>query len=301
MGVAARTHSIKVIDVLVVGGIFRECFVSSSKRYLRYGGSGLVASVSAAQFDVKVALASYVGSEDDETVRIELQLAGVDDSPVLTLDGASGTFVFPIATNPDQPWPMYRPAESVPDKPPRIPEASVVLAFGIPDFDPVAQEWLLSMLPSATLIWDRQGWLSRARNADAVLSLTAAKKIYLANELEAKEDSAAQESTDTLSSQPPAGFDLSVIKHGVNGVDVYCREDRERHTEHVSAFPVSTRTTIGSGDVFAGAFAARIANGDSVKTAVEWGCAAAAVALRTDDCLFRTSDAKSIAALLEAR
>ena len=290
-----------MIDVLVVGGSCREYIETDYEPRLRYGGSGLVASVTAAHFSRRVSLASYVGSEDDETVRIELQIAGVDESPLVTLEGASGTFVFPAELNPSQPWPMYRPAEAVPKHSPRIPRASVVLAFGIPDFDPVAQGWLRSMLPSTTLIWDRQGWLSRARNSDAILSLPAATKIYLANESEAIEESEARGTSDTLLSQPPGGFDVSVVKRGVYGVDLFVREGSSCHREHIPAFPVCTESTIGSGDVFAGAFAARIAKGDSLTAAVEWGCAAASIALQTSDCLFHGSDSESIATLLRSR
>ncbi len=50
--------------------------------------------------------------------------------------------------------------------------------------------------------------------------------------------------------------------------------------EAIPAFVVRTSNSIGSGDVFAGAFAARLALGDSPTLASTWGCAAAAKALR---------------------
>ena len=130
------------MDVLVIGGIFREILDGDTDPRRRYGGSGLTASVAAARFGARVALASYVGAEDEETVRSELQLAGVDHSAVLSVVGASGTFVFPTLDDPKRPWPMYRPAEAFPKELPQIPEADIVVVFGIPDCDPVALGWL---------------------------------------------------------------------------------------------------------------------------------------------------------------
>ena len=54
------------MDVLVVGGVFREVLKADTAPRLRYGGSGLTASVAAARFGARVALASYVGSEDEQ-------------------------------------------------------------------------------------------------------------------------------------------------------------------------------------------------------------------------------------------
>ena len=301
MGVAARIAGDRVTDVLVVGGVFREVVDADSDPKLRYGGSGLTAAVTAARIECRVALASYVGSDDEEAVRAELLLAGVDDGPLLTVSGASGTFVFPTEEVPTRPWPMYRPAESIPQQSPLVPEAAVVLAFGIPDFDPVGDGWLRSMLPTTTLIWDRQGWLSRARNADAIIGLPAARKIYLANEAEANEDAEAKGVTRSPAPQPPDGFDVSVIKRGIEGVDVYFRDGLYCHYDHIPTFAVHTVSTIGSGDVFAGAFAGRIAQGDSPASAAKWGCAAASIALQTNDCLLRNSNSESIAALVGSR
>ncbi|MCL4553510.1 MAG: hypothetical protein M1305_08225, partial [Candidatus Marsarchaeota archaeon] len=67
-----------MIDVLIVGGIFREILNGDTNATTRYGGSGLTASVAAARFGASVALASYVGSEDESAVRAELRAACVD-------------------------------------------------------------------------------------------------------------------------------------------------------------------------------------------------------------------------------
>lgn len=267
------------MDVLVIGGIFREVLDGDTDPRRRYGGSGLVASVAAARFGARVALASYVGAEDEEAVRSELQLAGVDHSAVLSVVGASGTFVFPALDDPKRPWPMYRPAEAFPEDFPQVPEADVVVVFGIPDFDPVALGWLSPEANYETVIWDRQGWLSRARDASAVIGLKARRRIYMANELEAIEDACASSFQDALAEQPPRGFDAAVVKRGAIGVTVIEAEGGIAIQTTIPAFPVRTSSYIGSGDIFAGVFAARLAAGEPIDASANWGCAAAAVSL----------------------
>ena len=279
-----------MMDVLVVGGVFREVLDGDTEPRLRYGGSGLTASVAAARFGARVALASYVGSEDEETIRAELELAGVDDRALATVQGACGTFVFPTHEDRGRPWPMYRPAEQLPSRVPQIPEASIAVVFGIPDFDPVETGWLVEGDSRATIIWDRQGWLSRARDSEAVLRLRALRRIYLANEQEAIEDAGATSLAEALAVQPPSGFDTAVVKRGDAGVIVADRGADGASQTPVLSFPVQARSTVGSGDVFAGVLAARLAQGEPVASAARWACAAAAVALRTERNLL-TSDA----------
>lgn len=269
------------MSVLVIGGIFREVLDGDTSPRLRYGGSGLSASVAAARFGARVALASYVGTEDEEAVRLELQLAGVDDGAVLSVEGASGTFVFPTQQDSKQPWPMYRPAESLPSEMPQFPSADIVLVFGIPDCDPVRLGWLGRGGSDITMIWDRQGWLSRARDAKAILQVEAPRRIYIANEREAIEDADASSLQEALHGQPPQGFDVAVIKRGDAGVIVLEGGTHNPSSTLVPAYSVNASSTIGTGDVFAGAFAARLSMGEPPVMAAKWGCAAAAVSLKT--------------------
>ncbi len=51
----------------------------------------------------------------------------------------------------------------------------------------------------------------------------------------------------------------------------------------VPAYPVNTNRTVGTGDVFAGTLAARLALGDSVAAAARWGCITVAVALESGE------------------
>ena len=270
------------MNVLVVGGIFREVLDADTSPRLRYGGSGLAASVAAARFGARVALASYVGAEDEAAVRAELQLAGVDDRAVLSVPGASGTFAFPTYQDARRPWPMYRPAESLPHEMPQVPRADIVVAFGIPDCDPVKMGWLGAGGNYATVIWDRQGWLSNARDAGAILQIEVPRRIYIANELETIEDAHVGSLNEALLNQPPRGFDVAVVKRGDAGVIVVEAEKSSSGPVVIPAFWVNACTTIGSGDIFAGAFAASLASDNPPVMAAKWGCAAAAISLRAN-------------------
>ena len=171
---------------------------------------------------------------------------------------------------------------------PEIPASNIVVAFGIPEFDPLGEGWLNELDRQAKVIWDRQGWLSRARDAREVLRLNVPKRIYLANEDEAIEDAKVCSFDAALAAQPASGFDVAVIKRGEQGVVVIEKSHREVGLTSIPAFPVNTSSTVGSGDVFAGVFAARLAFGDSAVTAAKWGCAAAAVSLSADQNLLTT-------------
>ena len=268
------------MDVLVVGGIFREVFDADTKPSMRYGGSGLTASVAAARFGVETALASYVGADDEGAVRTILGEAGVDGGTVITVDGMCGIFAYATDQGHKQPWPMYRPAEAIPTMIPTLPESKVVLVFGFPDFDPLAEGWLDGIASQTTVIWDRQGWLSRARDASGVLRLGVSKRIYLANEDEAAVDAPRTSSfEETMAVQPTDGFGAAVIKRGETGVVVAEQSPEGVIFTDVPAYPVNTNCTVGTGDVFAGTLAARLALGDSVAEAARWGCITVAAAL----------------------
>ena len=276
------------MDVLVVGGIFREVFDTDAKPIVRYGGSGLTASVAAARFGVQTALASYVGTDDEEKVRTILEEAGVDGSAVVPIEGMCGVFAYPTGQGPGQPTPMYRPAEAVPTAIPTLPESKVVLAFGIPDFDPLAEGWLDGLASQTTVIWDRQGWLSRARDARRVLRLGASRRIYMANGDEAAVDAGTSSFEEVMAAQPPDGFGVAIIKLGETGVVVAERSTEGAILTNVPAYPVNTKCTVGTGDVFAGTLAARLALGDSVVAGARWGCITVAAALKSGQNLLST-------------
>lgn len=270
------------MDVLVIGGVFREVLDADTAPKPRYGGSGLTAAVAAARFGARVALGSYVGSEDEEAVRTELAAAHVDDRAVVTVGGSCGTFLFPTNEDDARPWPMYRPAEQIPSHVPELPQAGIVLAFGIPDCDLVEMGWLGTGDGDATIVWDRQGWLSRARDSRVIVGLHARTRIYLANESETIEDAGAGSFAEALKAQPPRGFDTAFVKRGEAGVVVVERDGEDTTRTPVPSFPVRAMSTVGSGDIFAGVLAAKLAQGETPVSAAGWACAAAAVALRAE-------------------
>lgn len=288
-------------DVLVVGGIFREVLDADTSPRLRYGGSGLAASVAAARLGVRVALASYVGTEDAEAVRAELLLASVDDGWLADLPGASGTFLFPTVTTPTAPWPQYRPAEAVPDTVPMLPPAKVVVAFGIPDFDPAQAGWFDGAPSGSTLLWDRQGWLSRARDAARIARLPPNTKLYLANEQEALAEAGNPSWEALMKVQPPLGFSASIIKAGAQGVTLSERSSGGTRRIHVPAFDITARCSIGTGDVFAGVAAAILASGGNLVDAATMGCAAAGAALETGSALLTAEHVARAEELLTER
>ena len=264
-------------DVLVLGGIFREIHQAPPKQELRLAGSGLTAALAASHLGARATIAGYVGDEDFEIVSGLLREAGTDFGSLIRLAGASGTFVFADTQDPARPWPLYRPAEATPTAPPAsLPGARVCVAFGIPDYDPAAEGWLDTLPSDSTLLWDRQGWLSRARDSSKVGTLPPHRKFRLVNEAEALLEAGTDDLAEAIAQEPLEGFNASVIKRGGQGVLLI--EDGAPPVA-VPGFPVHVHSTIGSGDVFAGALAARLSAGDSLSAAAKWANAAASLAL----------------------
>ena len=266
-------------DLVVIGGIFRERIPSAcGPTVRRVGGSGYVAALTAAAVGAKVALMSFVGEEDSGTALTTLHRAGVDTSAVQVLPGASGIFAFEDIADRHAPRPSYRPAESFPtdSPPPGSPTAPVVLAFGFPDFD--CLQWIRGALESdGTFLWDRQGWLSRDIQPLALEELPTTRRIYIANLQEMLEATKNRSSyQDALSEQPAAGFDTSIIKCGRWGTIV---TDRTSMASLIPAFLTEARSVIGSGDTFAGALAARLANDSELQDAAYTGAAAASLVI----------------------
>ena len=285
------------VDVLVVGGLFREIH-EGVKRELRYAGSGLTAALTAARLGARVSIGGFVGDEDAETILSLLDADAIERDSLQILPGASGTFVFPREGDPARPWPIYRPAESTPIDVPQLPKApSVVLTFGIPDFDPIRAGWLDVIEAGSILIWDQQGWLSRARDSSDVIKLRPRRKIELANEDEAAGRHGVGSLAEAVSREPTAGFTASVIKSGIAGVTVI---ERGVRPYRVASYPVVVRSSIGSGDIFAGAVSARLASHYSLSDAARWGCAAASVALSSGTGQLPRGSSDSVRALSES-
>jgi ribokinase len=288
-----------MIDVLVLGGIFREVLDGDTSPRRRLGGSGLVAAITSARLGANTALASFIGDEDASIGIAMLLSAKVDASRVIVLPGASGTFVFPTANS--RPWPMYRPAEATPVAMPSIPPARTYVVFGMPDFDVIENGWLSKLPREATLLWDRQGWLSRARDHAAASRLAPDQKLYLANEEEAIADFGAAGPDALMSLLPPLGFASAVIKRGRDGCVVVEKTSEGKLVSRVKGFPVETVDTIGSGDAFAGGLAAGIAAGSHLSAAAATANAVASAFLRFKGDPLAPGLAESTKALVDGR
>lgn len=266
-----------MFDVVVVGGVFREVIDGDTAPRPRFGGSALIAAILASRFGASTSIASYMGEEDADAIGAMLSAAHVDISSLLVVPGASGTFVFPTRTDP--PWPLYRPAEAVPKTSFKVPDAKLYLVFGIPDIDPVALGWLSTIPRDAHLVWDRQGWLSRARNASGAAGLPPLSKTYVANLDEAIAEFTVSNEDELMARMPPDGFQSAVVKAGRAGCTVIQDEEGHRAIKRVAAFVVESPNTIGSGDAFAGALAACMSRGIATSDAAQVANAAASAFL----------------------
>lgn len=264
-------------DVLVVGPVLVERLASGDGWNTRLGGSGLIAALASARTGAETALAGWVGEDDADEAHGLLEAAGVDVSPLKILPGASGIFVLHDPADGVPPAPQYRPFETSPQTlaRPALRHADVTVAFGSPDADPIAQGWLDSPEPN-TLIWDRQGWLSRARDAQLAALVPAKHRIWLGNIDEARAETGQDMEASAIEQLPPPSFRIAVVKCGPWGVIVRYPDGRE---DQIGAFAAEGPTAIGTGDAFAGAFAARVALGAAPGDAARWGCAVAAAFL----------------------
>lgn len=268
-------------DVVVIGGVFREIGADPREPRLELAGSGLTASVVAARLGVQTVLVASVGDEDAAVADHVLRSARVDTRWLKTTPGASGTFLFPHVADDARPWPLFRPAESPPcaQLDGGLPLAHTYLLFGMPELDPVAEGWMGEIPSDSTILWDRQGWLSRARDWRAALDVQAKRRIYVANSDEAMADFNV-DSPDQLSDRlPPDGFDIAVVKRGRDGCGYWLRRGHEVDAGDVLGFPVDATSTVGTGDVFAGALAARVSQSVPLEEALMSANAVAAAFL----------------------
>jgi ribokinase len=272
--VAARLAG-DLIDVLVVGGIYREQFLHRHPRS-RVGGSGLVAAVAAASLGASTALAAAVGADDAEESGAILRKAGVDASAVEIMAGPSAGFVIGDEGEVQAPSVQFKDADSVPVLTHDPPRARIVLVFGMPDLDPFASGLVARWVdPQSTLIFDRQGWLSKTKDAAAACGVVARSRIYLANVGEAAQEVGGATPQQLLQHHPLPGFEYALLKNGRWGTTLLSSQERTA----IPAFRVAAASTIGSGDVFAGALAAGLARSDDLRVAGTNAAAAAAVAI----------------------
>jgi ribokinase len=256
--------------LLVCGGIFREEILG---RQPRLGGSGLTAALAAASAGVEVSLAGWIGADDADELFALVDAGGVRRKCVQVLAGPTTSFRISDPADLSQPHPAITLGVTPDVQRPAFPWSPVLLCFGTPGFDVIGAGWLDRTSEGATLLFDRQGVHSMIRGAPMAATVPARRRILLANAHEAISAMGAESVSQALAGLPPDGFDSSITKSGPWGV---LRRDGDATERPFGAFEVDVHNTIGSGDVFAGVFAAAMALGDDMDNAVTAGNAFAA-------------------------
>lgn len=255
--------------LLVCGGIFLEEITGRR----RLGGSGLTAALAAARYGAEVSLAGWVGAAEADEAFALLDGAGVERLGVQVLDGATTTYRIADPADLSRPQPRLVQGAVPQDLLPALPSSAVVLCFGTPGFDAVRARWLDRAAEGATLLFDRQGSHSLIIGAAMAATIPAARRVLLANVYEAFTETKQGSLTGALKQLPPEGYTATVLKAGPWGVLV---RDAGAAEQPFGAHEVTVRSTIGSGDVFAGVLGARTALGESLPDAVAAATAAAA-------------------------
>lgn len=255
--------------LLVCGGIFIEEITGRR----RLGGSGLTAALAAARYGAEVSLAGWVGASEADEAFVLLDGAGVDRLGVQVLEGATTTYRIADPADLSRPQPGLLQGAVPHGSLPALPSCPVVLCFGTPGFDVIRARWLDRATDGATLLFDRQGSQSMVMGAAMAATIPAARRILLANVYEAFTETKQGSLAGAAKQLPPENYAATVLKAGPWGVLVL---DADGGEEPFGAHEVSVRSTIGSGDVFAGVLAAQAALGEHLADAVPAATAAAA-------------------------
>jgi ribokinase len=259
------------VRLLVCGGIFRE---EIAGRPPRLGGSGLTAALAAASYGAEVSLAGWVGTREADELFVLLEQAGIEYLGVEVLNGPTTTYRIADPADLSDPQPAMSLGSVPSAELPALPTSPMLLCFGTPGFDAVRARWLDRASEGSTLIFDRQGSHSMISGAAMAATIPAVRRILLANAYEAMSQTRQSDLASSIAHLPPANFQGALVKGGPWGVLVRDSDGVERP---VGAYNVPVLSTIGSGDVFAGTFAAQLAQGAEAHTAALTASAAAAV------------------------
>lgn len=264
----------RAVRLLISGGVFVE--EVAGRR--RLGGSGLTAAIAAARYGAEVSLASWIGEAEADEAFALLDAAGVDRLGVAVLDGLTTTYRMSDPGDLSMPLPQLVQG-AVPSGPlPALPSAGVVLCIGTPGFDVISERWIDRPSEGGVLLFDRQGSHSRVLGARMASTVPAARRLLLTNVHEARAETAAADLEGAIARLPPEGFDAALVKAGPWGVTLV-----RTSLAPVGAYDVSVRSTIGSGDVFAGVLAAGLCAGDELADAAASAAAASAVWISRDE------------------
>lgn len=225
------------------------------------GGKGLNQVVAAARAGATTAMVGAVG--DDAAAELLTRVLhddGVDTSMLQRLDGSTGRAVILVDRAAENSIVVIAGANAALAVT-SIPPARVVVAQLEVPVATVAAAFHHAREAGATTV------LNPSPVQPLADSLWEVCDVVVANEHEATELGGAAGLLDR-------GVAAVVVTRGAAGVSLHTSGG----VVEQPAFPVLPVDTTGAGDAFCGAFAARLAAGDDLETAVRWGAAAGAVA-----------------------
>jgi len=283
-------------DVVVVGSANLDLVATTSRipgpgetvlgrDYAEYpGGKGLNQAVAAARSGSDVAFVASVG--DDEAGRRLLATAthdGVDVTAVeVVSDNPTGRALITVDEHAEN-CIVVVPGANGHRFSPALPGTRVVLAQLEVPADVVIHALRSARAAGALTV------LNPAPAQDLPSELLAVCDVIVPNEHEI-------DRVGGVDHLHEAGVDAVVITRGARGVDVSVRSTGRRWTR--PPFTVEVVDTTGAGDAFCGALAARLALGDPLAAAVEWGAAAGALATTVAGAVPSLPCAAAIRALL---
>ncbi len=288
-----------MFDVAVVGSVNLD-LVASTERLPRpgetvsgtayaehAGGKGLNQAVAAARSGAAVAMVGAVGDDDagrrlrsiaeDEGIDVEA-IDVISGSPtgraLITVDAAAENSIVVI------------PGANSHVRAEAIPVARVVIAQLEVPIGEVLAAFRAARASGARTI------LNPAPARALPDELVALCDVVVPNEHELELIGGADSLLDR-------GVDIVVTTRGANGVTTTFRPTDMSSTErHQPAFPVTAVDTTGAGDAFCGAFAARLAAGDELESAIRYAAAAGALATTIDGAVPSLPHAGDVAAFL---
>lgn len=234
----------------------------------RFGGKGGNQAVAAARMGAKVAMAGRVGRDEAAaTILTALDAAGVDRSLVLETDAPTGMSVAITLPTGDYGAVIVSGANLENDGNVfwSVPPATVLLQNEIPESANLA---LVRRLPSETLLI-----VNAAPASPLPDDLAARTDVLVLNRVEAEGLTGATDPENAARDLEGLVRGTVVLTLGADGV-VLAHDGK---VSHHPAFRVDVVSTHGAGDMFAGALAARLTDGDPMDVALRFAQAAAAL------------------------
>ena len=234
----------------------------------RFGGKGGNQAVAAARMGAKVAMAGRVGRDEAAaTILTALDAAGVDRSLVLETDAPTGMSVAITLPSGDYGAVIVSGANLLNDGNVSwsVPPGAVLLQNEIPESANLA---LARQLPSET-----QLIVNAAPARPLPDELAARTDILIVNRVEAKGLTGSanpEEAAKALDALIPGAV---VLTQGADGALLA----QGGSIKHHPAFGADVVSTHGAGDMFTGALAARLSDGDALEVALRFAQAAAAL------------------------